>query len=91
MQTEERAMWCLCAAAAGLRVCLVVLAELVTALGTVVEDGCTFIRRTELESVEVHLVVAASRTLFLDGGFLWFVVITKSSCCVDQLTLLTQR
>ena len=40
--------------------------------------------------MEVHLVIAATRALFLDGGLLWLVIVAKCSCCVDELTLLTQ-
>lgn len=69
---------------------LVVLAKLVATLGTVVEDGCTFVGGTELECVEVHLIVATARALFLDGGFLWLLFVTECSGCVDELSLLTQ-
>ena len=44
----------------------VVLAELVAALGAVVEDSGTLVGGPELEGVEVHLVITASRALFLD-------------------------
>lgn len=66
----------------------VVLAELVAALGAIVKDGCTFVCRTELKSVEVHLVVAASGALFLDCSLLRLLIVAKCGCCVDQLTLL---
>lgn len=68
----------------------VVLAELVSALGAVVEDGCALVCRAKLESVEVHLVVAAARALLLDGRFLWLLVVAKGGCCVDELTLLSE-
>ena len=61
--------------AAAARVRSVVLTKLVAALGAVVKDGGTFVCRTALECVEVHLLVSASRTLFLDGGLLWLLVV----------------
>jgi hypothetical protein len=39
-------------------------------LGTGVEDGGTFIGRSQLQSMVLHLVVATLRTLFLDDGSL---------------------
>lgn len=40
--------------------------------------------------MEVHLVVAASGALFLDGRLLGLVVVAYGSGCVDELTLLTE-
>ena len=59
-----------------LRASSVVLAELVAALGTVVEDGGAFVGGSELEGMEVHLVVATAGALFLDGGFLWLFIVS---------------
>lgn len=69
---------------------LVVLTELVPALGAVVKDSSAFIGGTELESVEVHLFVSTARTLLLDGGLFWLLIVSKRSSCVDKLSLLPQ-
>lgn len=73
------------------QVCSVVLAERVPTIRTIVKDSRTFVRRAQLEGMEHHLRVSASRARFIDRSSLLrgpLVIITQRR---DQLPFLPQH
>ena len=70
---------------------LIILAKLISALGTIVEYSGAFISTSQLKCVVVHFFIAATGALFFDGCLLHRLKLALAIRMAHELTFLTEN